>query len=95
VRRSEGGLGKGACTVQSINTDAVLSFPFSAQYFFIYIMYAFVFSCLQDFDMAETHGLVLNTVLRKSYNSYEYTYIDTNRNRGFEVKVEKKIYTSI
>jgi hypothetical protein len=42
--------------------------------------------------MAETHGLVLTTVLRKSFNWYEYTYIDTNRNRGFEVKVEKKIY---
>jgi len=58
-------------------------------------MYAFVFPCLQDFDMAETHGLVLTTVLRKSFNWYEYTYIDTNRNRGFEVKVEKKIYTPI
>jgi len=58
-------------------------------------MYAFVFSCLQGFDMAETHGLVLTTALRKSFNCYEYTYIDTDRNRGFEVKVEKKIYTPI
>jgi hypothetical protein len=40
--------------------------------------------------MAETHCLVLTTVLRKSFNWYEYTYIDTNRNRGVEVKVEKK-----
>jgi hypothetical protein len=45
--------------------------------------------------MAETHGLVLTTVLRKLFNWYEYTYIVTNSNRGFEVKVEKKIYTPI
>jgi len=59
--------------------------------FFINIIYAFVFPCLQYFDMAENHGLVL----RESFNWYEYTYIDTNKNRSFEVKVEKEIYTPI
>lgn len=59
--------------------------------FFIYVIYAFVFPCLLDFDMA-AHGLVLTTVLRKSFNLYEYTCIIMNRNRGFEVKVEKKIF---
>jgi hypothetical protein len=47
---------------------------------------------MQDFDLAETHDLVLTTVLRKSFNFYEYTYIVMNRNRGFEMEVEKKIF---
>ena len=94
MRRSKSGIDKGACTVQSINADAAISFlsQFSVGNIFFYIIYAFVIPCLQDFDMAETHDLVLTTVLRKSFNWYECIYTDTNRNRGFEVKVEKKIY---
>jgi hypothetical protein len=60
--------------------------------FFIYVICVFVFPCLQDFDLVETHGLVLTTVLRKSFNLYEYTYVVMNKNRGFEVEVENKIF---